>query len=358
MKIWAVDDGYGDNKLYAGKELMLLPSFYTYWRKPLRSDFDTERQDWLDYLAVEIDGYKYLVGKAAMENDSGIMWVGGNNKHEDKGFPILLKTCLALLAEDDVETVDLLVMGLPVRADEDEARHKLLESLVVGTHNVKLILADGTELDREIRVKKLIVKKQPFGSFCDVILDDSGEIQDRAVAKGFNVVVDIGARTLNVYTLNALRPVTDLSLTTNHGMYTAYNWVGEHITSMFGEVVPTGKLPYIIARKEIRGYDLRPIIENAYEMLANEIKKILESLLINSWVFVDRLIFTGGGAELLRPWLEESFANKPTVFLGRFSTVRGLWKYGVRQAMKEAGETAEIRIKAPKVKVKNVEGEA
>lgn len=328
--VWVLDDGYGDNKCSTGDKNIILPSNYTNWKPMNKGDFGNKYENTLDYVAVEFNGGKYLVGKSAMKQGDS-HWYGGANKHEDPSFKIFLNACLGLMANSPREEVDLLVMGLPVESEQEGRRHALLESMVVRDHQMKLTLGDGSEFTREVGVKNLIVKKQPFGSLCDVMLDDEGNIIEKDIAKGFNVVVDIGSRTLNVYTLDNLEPISSLCFHTNDGMYTSYMAVNEYIQHKLKHSVPTGKLPLIMQEKSIRDIDLSPVIDKSYEMLAYEIKKVLETKFINSWAMVNRLLITGGGSELLKPYLCKMMMDKEVIFLDRFANARGLRKYGMRQ---------------------------
>lgn len=335
--IWCLDDGYGDNKLYNGKSSYLIPSHATHWRPKMKSDMKEVNKDALSYIGVDVDGVKYLVGQGALEQDASIHWSGGENKHVDKIFPILLKTCLAVLAEGITKpVVEPLVMGLPVKADEKEDRHELLQKLVVGNHVLTLSLMDGAIHQKEVYIKELVTKKQPFLSFCDVILDKKGQIKEETVAGQFNVIVDIGSRTLNIYTVDALDPITDLSDTTTQGIYTAYEMVADFIEEEFKFRVPTGKMPNFVKKKTIKGMDLTPVIDRAYSVLANEIVRTVQTMFVDSWAYVDRVIITGGGSELLKPYLENAFPVSPQ-FLDRFATARGGWKYGIRHALKKQG---------------------
>jgi plasmid segregation protein ParM len=350
--VWCYDDGYGDNKCVTGEKHFIIPSNYTDWRHLQRDELNNKERNALDYVSVEFNGGKFLVGESAMRQDSKNSWFGGENKHEDRGFPILLNACLGLMADLPSEKVDCLVMGLPVQSDENGSRHSLLTSRVVGQHQMRVTLGDGSEFVREVVVENLIVKKQPFGSLCDIMLDDEGNIIEKDVAKGFNVVVDIGSRTLNVYTLDNLEPISDLCFQTNDGMYTSYMGVGNFVKNKIGYEIPTGKLPLYINNKFVKGIDLTPVIQKSFEILSYEIKKVIETRFINSWAFVDRIIFTGGGSELLKHWLSSMFIKKSVIFMDRFANARGLRKYGVRHIAKMKPKGQEISIKVGSSHVK------
>lgn len=341
FKVWSIDDGYADTKYATENIVTLTPSFCTNWRPLQNNEFD-KQSDSKNYLSVEFQGNKYLVGQSAVDYDSNISWVGGENKHKDKLFPILFNTCLGLMSEEEFTTVDTLVMGLPVNCDTKE-RREFLQYLVKGDHEIKLSFNDEKYQHRQITIRNLIIRKQPFGSLCDVILNDEGGLVEKEVARQFNVVADIGARTFNIYTSDALETVPDLTTHTNNGMYTAYQLVGQFIEQKLNILIPDGKLPTIVRNQKIKNIDLSPVINRSYEYLANEIKRVLDKLLINSWAFVDRIIFTGGGAEVLKPYLSQMFLDKNILFLDRYSTVRGLRKYGLRKTSQFTEERQEAK---------------
>lgn len=333
---WSLDDGYGDVKGCNGDNTLLLPSFATKFRPLQKGDFGTEKIDPYSHVTVELNGTKHLVGRGALEQDTKLNWTGGENKHLDQSFPILLFGSLAMMAGEQKNiTLAPLVMGLPVKASESEERHETLKRIALGKKHVVVTLADGTVKDVNITVKDLLCKKQPFGSFCDILLDKSGNIANKKISKQFNVVVDIGARTLNVYTLDNLTAIYDLCDTTNDGVYTAYNMVQQFIEEKLEQSVPDGRLPYIINRGELRGIPLKPAINASYDALANIIINKIETLLVNSWVMVDNIIFTGGGSVVMKEQLKNAFAHKNPMFLDRYATARGFYKYGVRHAKKQ-----------------------
>jgi plasmid segregation protein ParM len=336
LNVKSIDDGFGDMKYDSNGSPDLLPSFVTSFKAKPETDFTKEETaPHQRYLACEVNGQSFIVGDYAMRLDSNIHWIGGEYKHSDSRFPILLKTVLGLMTQGQHETVDLLMMNLPIRYDTPE-RQNQLRQLVQGTHEVNLSY-DGKHFTRKVMtIESVSIKKQPFGSLCDLILDGNGHIQDKELAKGFNVLVDIGARTVNYLTLDALEEQPELTTQTNDGMYMAYTQIGSYLEKELNTIIPDGKLPMIIQAGAIKGRDISPLIQTVYENHANIIWSTIDKLLINSKGFVNNLIFTGGGSELLRPYLEKKsiFKNINIQFLDRFATVRGLRKYGLREVQR------------------------
>jgi plasmid segregation protein ParM len=329
----ALDDGYGDVKFDSSGIPSLIPSFVTSFKEKPSDEFSNQNKE-LKYVAAEIDNQKYVIGDYATKLDPNIKWIGGENKHTDYRFPILFKTTLGLMTSGPHEVIDMLMMNLPIRYDTPD-RRKLLEDIAQGTHEVSISYDGRNFIRKAITVENVLIKKQPFGSLCDIILDGNGDIVDKQLAKGFNVIVDIGARTLNILTVDALEEQPELTVQTSDGMFVPYTNIGQYLESELGALIPDGKLPSIIGAKEVKGRDIQPLINQAYMQHASNILTILDKVLINSYGFVTSILFTGGGAEVLKPYLEQA-ARKDvdTRFLGRYATVRGLRKYGMRQAKK------------------------
>jgi plasmid segregation protein ParM len=343
--VMALDDGYGDVKFDSRGLPVLIPSFLTSFKEKPKDDFSSSSK--LQYLASEVDGKRYVVGDYAMKLDPNIRWIGGENKHADSRFPALLKTTLGLMCTGKHESIDLLMMNLPIRYDTVERRLQL-ENLANGTHQVSLSRDGVNFAPKVITVKNTLIKKQPFGSLCDAILDGNGSIVNRELAAGYNVIVDIGARTLNILTVDALEEQPELSIQTNDGMFTAYSQVGAYLESELNAIIPDGKLPQIIQARTIKGRDISPLIDTAYENQANVILSVLDRVLVNSWAQVTSVIFTGGGSDkqLLGQYLAKGVRNRAnTLFMDRYANVRGLRKYGIYNAKSLIRKPSGISVK-------------
>lgn len=341
--IFAFDDGYGENKITNGDQLFIIPNLQTKFRPRPSNDFNSSTPQPHDFITAEINGEKYVIGKGAEEIDSNIEWVGGSNKHVDIGFPIILKSCLGMLAKEDNVVVDKLVMGLPIKEFRKAERINQLEQIVMnGTHSVKLEYANGTKVIKNIKIKDLEIKMQPFGSLCDVVLDKNGEIIDYQTANDYNVVVDIGARTLNIFTAREMLEVPDLSTNTNHGMFYAYDMINEYLQHNQKPTIPSGQLPTIARKGRVGNDDITEQVAMSYEILSNQIHAIIDKMFVNHWSLVNKVIFTGGGATVLKKHLTKLFADKHTLFLSQESNARGLHKFGMRRIKSQSKNVTKV----------------
>jgi plasmid segregation protein ParM len=341
--VFAFDDGYGENKLTNGEQMFVIPNLQTKYRPRPMNDFNSSTPNPLDFIVSEINGEKFVVGKGVEEIDSNIEWIGGSNKHLDLGFPIIMKTCLGMLAKEDNISVDKLVMGLPVKEYRKEERLNQLKQLVLNkTHSVKLEYADGTKTIKNIRINNLDIKMQPFGSLCDAVLDKNGEFIDYQTAKDYNVVVDIGARTLNILTAREMLEVPDLSTNTNHGMFFAYDMINEYLQHNGKPTIPTGQLPTVARKGKVGNDDISQQVSMSYEILANQIHAIIDKMFVNHWALVNKVIFTGGGATVLKKHLTRLFADKHIMFMSQESNARGLHKFGMRKAKSQSKSVTKV----------------
>lgn len=375
LVIRALDDGYGDGKGYNGRCVgevqqgenlnsweyfkrtgcLLMPSHVILDIGTRGSSgFDLGELDPLSYVKVEYEGRKYIVGLGAVNEDRNAKWEGTENKHKNMLFPVLLATWLGLLAETDKEMVDILVMGLPVNAERDPARHELLRKLVLNkTHKTKIELADGTILNRSVVVNDLIIHRQPFGSLNYLMLNDSGEFRNKQIAQEYNTIADIGTKTFNIYTLDKLQNVESMSDNTNDGMMEAYKRINADIErETGGDSIPEGKLSEIVKRGSINSFDFTEFRRFHFEYQAQIVCGVLEDTLASNASQVDNIIWTGGGSEdevlgsFLLDKMNPHLAKKKIYFLGRFSTVIGLYRFALYVALRSRKDSGQNEVAA------------
>ncbi|EDS76808.1 ParM/StbA family protein [Clostridium massiliodielmoense] len=337
FSVQVIDDGYADTKSRGEDTNMIVtPSYVTSWRPSYNKDNDLQEEkiDKLSRIEVKVNGSKYLVGKCAVKQDRNIQWNGASDKHDDTSFDILLKTHLSLLTKKPISRVKL-VMGLPVTASLDKERIEKMKAKVLRQHNLGVRLYGEKEFQNKIvKVEDLIVKAQPHGTLCDLILDSSGNLTNKDLARKVNAISDIGGKTHNLYLVDALEPLADFCDTKNSGMYIAYMWIKNYIEQELHLNVSDGQIQYIVASGQIKGYDLTPVIQKAYRSLARKIVLEIRTVWENAFPFIDNIIFTGGGATILKPYLQEEFKN--AMYLTRNQNASGLFKQGIRKWKRKA----------------------
>lgn len=331
FEIGAYDDGYGDNKSKCQTgEVFITPSFVTTWRPQYDTELDTTNKSPLDRIELYVGDNKYLVGKAALQQDKRIQWNGADNKHLDTNFDVLLKTHLGLMSQSFKSDIVRLVMGLPVKSSLDLKRIEVLKDKARGQHKFSIkLLGDTSPRDKTLYVEDVVVKAQPHGTLADMVLDDMGRLSDKDLAKKTIAISDIGGKTHNMYVVEQLDPLADYCDTTNNGMYTAYTWIKDWINEKWPDIrLSDGQMSSVITRKEVRGYDISPLITKSYEQLARNIILELKTRWDGAFSYIDEVVFTGGGAEVLKPYLMREFMRAK--YYDQSKNVNGMLKQGIR----------------------------
>ena len=338
FEIGAFDDGYADNKSKCrGNEVFVTPAYVTAWRPQYdNTDLDTTEKSGLDRIELTVDSHKYLVGKSAVQQDKRIQWNGVDNKHTDANFDILLKTHLGLISQSFKSDIVRLVMGLPVKASLDTKRIEMLKEKAKGQHKFSIkLLGDTSSKDKTLYVEDVIVKAQPHGTLADLLLDEMGRLTDKDMAKKTIAISDIGGKTHNLYVVESLDPLADYCDTTNNGMYTAYGWVKGWINAKWPDIkLSDGQMQKVIQDKEVRGYDITQLITQSYEQLAKNIIIELNTKWDSAFSHIDQILFTGGGAEVLKPYLQKEFLRAK--YYNQAKNVEGMLKQGIRDWLLKA----------------------
>lgn len=339
-KIWADDDGFGDGKMFNGEDTWLVPNYI----KPLGrtySDDDLSEVAPDERIIAEVhnqDGTtnRYLIGLGALNREKGVFWNGSLEfKHLDFDFGAYLSTTLCMMAESEPDEVDvdMLVMGLPVKEHEKQDRKQHLKDMALGRHKVTIKKGNEDPFTRTVNVKDVLIYKQPMGTIYYYVFDENGKFKNDSIADDFNVVSDIGARTHNIYACKAMQKEDDYLDSSESGIYSAYEFVRDQLAEQ-GIEVSVAQLVARLKTKKINDTDFSDLLDTALKRLASTIIKELSNKVQQSRDTINRIIFTGGGSEVLRKYLEpmaKAMFKKQEILWGdRFTTVKGYRNAGVR----------------------------
>lgn len=333
LNVVAFDDGHSVNKIFKGGQKIKIPSFITSDRE-ISQEFSSSREKH-SLIVAEIAGERFVVGDKAAELDPNIQLNMGEQKHMDDSFIPLFKASLGVQAPTNHEVINILMMNLPINYYTED-RIEMLKRTAEGRHEVAISLDGKNFVHKCIEVEEVVVKRQGFGGFCDAIMDGNGEIADAKLASGFNVIVDIGSKTVNILALNRMNIVKELTTHTYDGMFSAYLEIGRKLENKLGGTIVDGQLPAIVQSREFKGKDIGILIDNEFARHAKFILNLLNNKFLRYWSSVSNVIFTGGGAEALEPYLKGKLPQGVNEkFLGQFSNAQGLWKFGVQLAKKK-----------------------
>jgi hypothetical protein len=76
--------------------------------------------------------------------------------------------------------------------------HKRFAEILTGQHEITFHRHDGSMVNRQIFIRKILMMPQPLGSFFNLLMDDNGKITNADFAKQKIGVIDIGFRTTDI----------------------------------------------------------------------------------------------------------------------------------------------------------------
>ena len=119
-----------------------------------------------------------------------------------------------------------------------------------------------------------------------------------------------------------------------------------------GDKIPEGKLSEIVKTGTINSFDFTSFREYQFELQAEIVCDVLERKLGDNASQVDNIIWTGGGSEeevlgkFLPYKMESHLAKKKIYFLGRFSTVIGLYRFAFYVALRARKNSSNNEVAA------------
>lgn len=226
------------------------------------------------------------------------------------------------------------VTGLPVRYYR---RHQQqLAELLTGTHKVTLFDPAGNGKDLNIKVEKVRVIPQPFGSMFGLMLNNIGRVADQRIAKQKIGVIDVGFRTADYSIADKTRYSERGSGSSDAGIAQAFEIIASALQEKSGVKVELYRLYEAVQEGSIKvrgkNYDLTRITDRAFAQLANAVASEVNRLWADDWD-IDLIVVTGGGGAVLAPHLSKLIQGEilpvDKTADARFNNVTGYWKYGV-----------------------------
>jgi plasmid segregation protein ParM len=148
------------------------------------------------------------------------------------------------------------------------------------------------------------------------------------LAKQGLAVYDIGFKTNDGIVFRNLDMLGRLTIHSKNGMHIAFQEIIDKIQDSFnGLEVKIFEVPEIIRSGEVRGVAVSDIINDALYNLAYNVILEIKAKWSDAWE-INRIIFTGGGSELLKPYLVQAF--KDAMYGDSTTNAEGLLRYAKR----------------------------
>lgn len=337
------DLGYGQVKSVNGTKEVNRKKFLSAVGTPVsnfgRSAAVVTESELMESLSLTVDNQTYYVGRNAIVNTRNGRLTLRQNKADDTFNKIKFLTSLALFMEEDQEYAEFdIVTGLPVL--EFRNQKDALEQMM--SNNGRIFFFDmhygPKTVSKTIKVNTVKVISQGEGAFYDFILDNNGDIvPSRAeIVAGTVMVVDIGYRTTDIVSMENGRYIEPLSDQFNKGVNTIHQEILRLIMEKYGIKKELKDLDQIVRDgffyHNMKQYNIENIIEQAAKPFAEDIVESLHTTSNDQLGGVNHVIFTGGGAEIIYPYVLEllnTIVNTSIMDGSEFCNATGYYKYGL-----------------------------
>lgn len=342
MELLGVDIGFGFTKLTNGKDSLIFKSVLgeateIQFQEKILSDGGD------DHLQIEVDGKSYFMGDLAERQSTVRFFTLDQDQFVTKFVKILALAGAARMVGGFIPVN--LVTGLPIG---NYSQHKdELARILVGDHQVFIVDAAGKRQEKVVKINKVRVIPQPFGSLFNLMLNDLGDFGDRRLLREKIGIIDVGFRTADYTISDRMRYSERGSRTTDSGIARAFNVIATKLREQSGVNVELYRLYEAVDRGsiKIRGkeYELKSLTEQIFGQLAAAIANEVDRLWADDWD-IDSIVITGGGgvvlAKHLQPLLNGHVLPVDPAKDARLFNALGYWKFAKHCWAKGAPATA------------------
>lgn len=338
--IIGVDLGYGNTKVTAdGENVITFPAFVgSPTTRELSGIFGASSKE-LDDLHVELmeNGIPqgFFVGDLALRESRDVSATMDQEKIHHINTKVLLATAVLLVAGAAEEPIHL-VTGLPLRhfAPQREDMKHMLGQLHL---NVKGLGGPFKDIERVLHFSKVTVFPQAAGAVYYALLDEMGQSRyPELIEEGSMIgLVDIGEGTTDVIVFQ-LRPkfrvLEAFSDTINIGIGTLKQSIRQSFIDQTRVSLDPMLMEEAIQKGRIwhkdRYVDLTRVLESTKQAIAKTILDHVKSRWGARADLMRAVFLAGGGAELLKTYLDSMHADTRLVPNPQGANACGFWRVG------------------------------
>ncbi len=343
MEAIGIDVGFGFTKASNGAQSIVFKSLIgDHTDIQFQSEFEDTSQ--VNNLHVQLQDTNYFVGEMAERQSTVRQFTLDQDKLINEFVKVLALTAIGLCSDGDKPSVNV-VSGLPVGFFKRDSSH--FKQTLQGSHRLTLFDRRGGEESKQVYINKVKLLPQPMGSVFNLLMDHSGNLTDKRMAKQKLGVVDIGFRTTDFILLDRLRYIERGSSTTNNGMAKCFNLIANKLRQKTGVSVELYRIYEAVTSGSIRikgkEYNISALRDRIFAHYAGIIAHDINRIWDQDWD-IDAFILTGGGARELAPHiyplLEGNVRTAVQESDPRLNNVLGYCKYG-RYDLKKGSQMAE-----------------
>lgn len=330
MEIVGIDVGFGFTKAFNGTNSVIFKSIIgdsteIQFNSCLGVDESASN------LHVTLDGNSYFIGNYAELQSNVREYTLDQGKLLSDFVKILAVTAAGVCCENN--TPLNVVSGLPVGFLKRD--YKRFADQITGRHEITFHNQGGKDVTKKIHINKIHMIPQPVGSIFNLIMDDKGRINDKALSMQKLGVVDIGFRTTDFSIFDHLQYVERSSTTMDTGISKCFSVISNKLRQESGVSIELYRMFKFIesGMLKIRGkeYNISNLKKRVYTHAASAIASDVNRLWEDDWD-IDSIILSGGGsmelAQFLQPQIQGNVIPVANGSDARLNNVQGYLKFG------------------------------
>jgi plasmid segregation protein ParM len=318
MRVYGVDIGYGYTKVAAaGRAPLVIPSIVGSNEEPsYRSDIG----DRIRITPLTLNGHSYLVGEAAKRFSRHRYRIFDSTWAESPYYLLLFVSALMRIEKSGCEPAAV-VTGLPVSHYTQE-RVRQIQDLLARSHNIRTAASETS-----VKVERVKVIPQPFGSFFDLILNDEGKLKDPEKIRERVGIIDIGFQTTDL-ALATPQFIEASSGSLEVGVRSIADQLSRDLSRKYSITLDTTEAEETLRHKSVRIFGESVDLTEMIAERTREVAELILSYAHSLWgrgERLNRLILAGGGANIFRSY----FSGYPNLHVPQepsLSNVRGYLK--------------------------------
>ncbi len=329
MEVAGIDIGFGFTKATNGNEFVLFKSVLGE-ATDIQFSMPIVKSDSGPCMHVILDGQTYFVGDFAEKQSNTRQFTLDQEKLISDFCKVFALTAMGNLFKTYAPVN--IVTGLPVGFYREY--HQRFAKLLKGQHEITFQKNDGSSENCRLNIGNLRIIPQPLGSIFNLLLNDSGKIVNRELAKQKIGVIDIGFRTTDFCIFHGLQYVERGSSTTDTGIAKSFGVIAKKLRDECKVNVELFRLYNAIESGfiKIRGkeFNIAKIRDAVFSHAASIIASDVDRLWADDWD-IDAIIISGGGSMELSKYLQPLIAGNilplDTSLDARLNNVQGYLKY-------------------------------
>ncbi len=293
-----------------------------------QAKFTANGDDLAAGIVIEVNDDTFAIGEEALRTSRFA------SRREDRDWIVSLQYIRLFIGALSCATAAKftameIVTGLPVTyiADRDHLAELLKDKWQ--------FCRAGRQHRQMVRVEKVTVIPQPFGTLLAQVLDDKGRIANKSLATGRIGVVDIGGKTTGFLTVDKLREIPQATGSVDVGAWEALTLARDVIAAQYpGLDLADHEVSACASTGAAVSYfgksvNISKLIASALRPLADKVINEASSRW-DSGARLDAILITGGGAHLIGNAIRAEYRHARIVPDPTCANVLGYWRYGQR----------------------------